>query len=153
MTICYIYIITAPRISKLLSEQMVIAPYFDGNNYRAMITKLNGNTATIVYVDYGNFEDINVDDLREIPDDLAIKRSCSSRLTLKDVPRNVPMNADVDAYLRDLIGREEPLLCTYEDGSFKDGVYLATSSGESVNEKIKQLLVPRWKQDNYDGNS
>lgn len=133
---------------------MVIAPYDDGNYYRAMImTKMQGNKATIVYVDFGNFKDINMDELREIPDDLAIKRSCSARLMLKDIPRNGPMSEEVDAYLRDLIGREEPLVCTYEDGLFKNGVELTTSSGENVNDRIKQLLVPNWKQENYDGNN
>ncbi|XP_025158502.1 uncharacterized protein LOC105185606 [Harpegnathos saltator] len=145
---------TAPPLSKPLStEQMVIAPYCDGNNYRAMITKIQDNTATIVYVDFGNFRDIDVKELREISNDLGMKRSCSARIVLKDVPRDVPMTTDVDTYLRDLVGREEPLVCTYEDGLFKNGVRLTTSTGEDVNNKIKQLLVPDWKQDNFDDNT
>ncbi|XP_032669551.1 uncharacterized protein LOC116843316 isoform X1 [Odontomachus brunneus] len=141
----------APHLSKPPSiGQMVIAPYMDGNKYRAMVTKLQDNTATIVYVDFGNFTDINVNELQEISDDLAVKRSCSGRLVLKDVPHDVPMSAEVDAYLRDLVGREESLVCTYDNGSFKNGVYLTTDTGESVNDKIKELLIPSWKKDNYD---
>lgn len=117
-----------------------------------MVTGLQGDTATIVYIDYGNYEKINVNELLEISNDLATAQSCSSRLTLKDVPRDVPNTTEADAYLRDLVGREEPLVCTYEDGSFQNGVYLTTSAGENVNNKMKQLLKPCWKQENYDGN-
>lgn len=45
-----------------------------------------------------------------------------------------------------------PLVCTYEGTSPKDGVCLTTSTGECVNDKINQLLIPGWKKDENDGN-
>ncbi|XP_014470836.1 PREDICTED: uncharacterized protein LOC106742425 isoform X2 [Dinoponera quadriceps] len=142
---------TAPRLSKPPhAEQMVIAPYNDGNKYRAMITEIQGDKAKIVYVDYGNFDDIDVKELQEIPDDLAIQRSCAAKLTLKDVPQNVPLTLEVDSYLRILLGKEELLTCTYDNKSVKDGVYLTTSTGERINDKIKQLLIPGWKKEDHE---
>lgn len=71
---------------------------------------------------------------------------------MKDVPRDVPMTQEVDDYLRDLVGKEVPLTCVYEEGLLKEGVHLMTSTGESVNDTIKKLLTPGWKRENYDGN-
>lgn len=130
----------------------MIAPYKDSNKYRAIITEIQDKVATIAYIDYGNFMKHNINELQEISDDLAIKRSCSAKLLLKDVPRNISMTPAVDIYLRDLIGKRVQLICTYNDGHFKDGVYLTTSTGENVNDKIKKLLEPSWKRDDYDGN-
>jgi len=77
-------------------------------------------------------------------------QSCATKIFLKDVPRDVPMNQEVDIYLRDLCS-EVPLICTFE-GALKDGVRLTMLTGECVNDKINQLLIPGWKKENSNGN-
>ncbi|XP_018312143.1 uncharacterized protein vret isoform X2 [Mycetomoellerius zeteki] len=78
----------------------------------------------------------------------AMQRSCAIKVILKDVPRDVPMNQEVDMYLRYLSGTEVPLICTFE-GLSKDGVRLTIADkGECVNDKINQLLIPGWKKEN-----
>lgn len=62
------------------------------------------------------------------------------------------MNANVDLFLRELVGNETPLKCVYEGDSFENGVYLTMPTKESVNDKIKQLLIPNWKQKDQEGN-
>lgn len=72
---------------------------------------------------------------------------------LKDVPQNVPSNEEVDLYIRNLLGKEVSLVCTYEGTSPKDGVRLTMLTGECVNDTINNLLVPGWKkEDNEEGN-
>jgi len=62
------------------------------------------------------------------------------------------MNQEVDIYLRHISGTEVPLICTFE-GLSKDGVRLMIAdTGECVNDKINQLLIPGWKQANNNGN-
>jgi len=61
------------------------------------------------------------------------------------------MNQEVSIYLRNLSDHEVPLICTFE-GAPKDGVRLTTLTGECVNDKINQLLIPGWKKENSDGN-
>ncbi|XP_018341604.1 PREDICTED: uncharacterized protein LOC108748097 isoform X2 [Trachymyrmex septentrionalis] len=83
----------------------------------------------------------------------AMQQSCAIKVILKDVPRDVPMNQEVDMYLRHISGTEVPLICTFE-GLSKDGVYLTIAdTGECVNDKINQLLIPGWKQANNNDNT
>jgi len=70
-----------------------------------------------------------------------------AKVILKDVPRDVPMNQEVSIYLSDLAGNEVPLICTFE-GTPEDGVCLTMLTGECVNDKINQLLIPGWKKEN-----
>lgn len=72
---------------------------------------------------------------------------------LKNVPRDIPSNQEVDLYIRNLLGKEVPLVCTYEGTSPKDGVCLTMLTGECVNDTINQLLTPGWKKENNDGNN
>lgn len=62
------------------------------------------------------------------------------------------MNTELDLFLRKLVGDETSLKCVYEGDPLKDGVYLTMPTGESVNDKINQLLIPTWKRKDHDGN-
>lgn len=64
----------------------------------------------------------------------------------------MPINAEADAYIRDLIGKEVCMTCEYEGDPFKNGVDLTTATGENINDTIKRLLIPDWKRENHDGN-
>ncbi|XP_011646109.1 uncharacterized protein LOC105432843 isoform X2 [Pogonomyrmex barbatus] len=139
---------TAPHLSKPPNNfDQVIAPYEDENRYRAMVLEVNSDKVKIIYTDFGNIGEINVKDLQLMPQDLILQRYCSTKIFLKDVPRDVPSNQEVDAYLRNLTGNEIPLTCTYEGASPKDGVCLTMPTGECVNNKLKELLIPRWKKE------
>lgn len=78
------------------------------------------------------------------------ERTSLKNIFLRDVPRDVLLNTDVDIYLRNLTGKKVIMTCMYE-GVFENGVYLKTYSGENVNNKIKDLLTPSWKRSDYDG--
>lgn len=62
------------------------------------------------------------------------------------------MTKEVTDYLLDLTGREVPLRCNFDGTSSKDGVYLTAANGDSINDKIKNLLVPSWERKDNDGN-
>ncbi|XP_077271610.1 vreteno [Temnothorax americanus] len=146
------YAQTAPHLTEAPDpQQIVIAPYnSDGNSYRAMVVNLVENDkARIVYIDFGNVDIIDIKDLKAMPACDLLQHGCT-RITLKDIPRDVPSNPEVDLYLRNLTGKEVPLVCTYEGTSPKDGVCLTMLTGECVNDKINQLLIPGWKKENDD---
>ncbi|XP_012539479.1 uncharacterized protein LOC105838453 isoform X2 [Monomorium pharaonis] len=147
------YAQTAPSLTELpTKEKIVIAPFEDGNNYRAIILKTQNDKAMIAYIDFGNVAEIDIKDLKEMPECLSLQQSCSGKIILKDIPRDIPSNQEVDLYLRELVGNEVSLICTFEGGSAKDGVYLTTLTGESINDKINRLLIPGWKRENKSDN-
>ncbi|KYM94453.1 hypothetical protein ALC62_14896 [Cyphomyrmex costatus] len=149
------YAQTAPNLTEPpLDGEIVIAPFEeDGNSYRAMVLKkTQNNKVKIVYIDFGNITEIDTKNLKVMPCH-SQQQSCAVKVILKDVPRDVPMNQDVDMYLRHLSGTEVPLVCTFES-SAKDGVRLTIlDTGECVNDKINQLLIPGWKKENNDDNT
>ncbi|XP_047363694.1 uncharacterized protein LOC124954586 isoform X1 [Vespa velutina] len=130
--------------------EMIMAQYIDYNFYRAIVTKIQGKEVNISYIDFGNTEKISWKKLRILPDDLKMHQSCAAKICLKDVPTDIVMTKEVTDYLLDLTGREVPLKCNFE--SFKDGVYLTMANGESINDKIKKLLVPSWEKENHEDN-
>ncbi|XP_070171251.1 uncharacterized protein Vret [Polyergus mexicanus] len=145
---------TAPRLSNPpYNKQAVIAPFSDNNSYRALVINMQNEKAKIVYTDFGNVDDISIRDLQVLPETLALQRSCSAKISLKNVPSEVSMNTEVDLFLRELVGNETSLICVYEGDPLKDGVHLMMPTGESVNDKINQLLTPTWKQTDYRDNT
>ncbi|KAL6432088.1 hypothetical protein ACFW04_006662 [Cataglyphis niger] len=145
---------TAPFLSNPpYNKQTIIAPFSDNNCYRALVINTQNDMAKIVYTDFGNVDNVDIKDLQVLPETLALQRSCSAKISLKNVPSEVSMNTEVDLFLRELVGNETSLTCIYEGDPLKDGVYLMMPTGESVNDKINQLLTPTWKQkDHYDNN-
>ncbi|KOC70963.1 Tudor domain-containing protein 1 [Habropoda laboriosa] len=126
--------------------QMVIAKYDDTNYYRAIVTKIEDDKIAITYVDFGNTEFTNIKKLKSLTDDLKQLHSCITKVTLNDVPEDVPMTKDVSDYLSHLVGTEVRLTCTFNGIHSKDGVHLKLHTGESVNKKISELLVPTSKK-------
>ncbi|KAL0099788.1 hypothetical protein PUN28_019894 [Cardiocondyla obscurior] len=145
---------TAPNLTRPPADQeIVIAPFEDGNSYRAMVLRAENDKARIVYIDFGNVDVIDVKDLKAMPQISWMQQNCAQRIFLKDVPHDVPSNPEVDHYIRDLLGKEVPLICTYDKGtSPKDGVRLTTVTGISVNDEINRLLTPNWKKEDSDDN-
>ncbi|XP_011703601.1 PREDICTED: LOW QUALITY PROTEIN: tudor domain-containing protein 1-like [Wasmannia auropunctata] len=145
---------TAPYFTEPPNEtQIIIAPYTDGNSYRAMVHKIMpNNKARVIYVDFGNICEIDIKTLKVLPLGYLPKEdhSCVAKVYLKDVPRDIPTNQDVDMYLRNLTGNEVPLVCTFEGSSKDKEVRLTTLAGECVNDKINELLIPGWKRPNSD---
>ncbi|XP_029160516.1 tudor domain-containing protein 1-like isoform X2 [Nylanderia fulva] len=139
---------TAPYLKELPNNrQSVIAPYSDGNSYRAMVVKTQNDKAQVVYTDFGNVDEVNIKELQILPENLALQRSCSAKLILKDVPSDISENAEVDLFLRKLAGDETPLTCVHEGDL--NGVYLtAISTKQSINDEINKLLIPNWKRNN-----
>lgn len=73
-------------------------------------------------------------------------RSCTSKIILKDVLQDTPMTEKVCEYLNGLVGRDVPLMCTFDGVPSKDGVYLKLHNGECVNKTISDMLVPTWNK-------
>ncbi|XP_043506024.1 uncharacterized protein LOC122526582 [Polistes fuscatus] len=125
--------------------EVIISQYIDNNFYRAIITKIQGEEAIVTYIDFGNSEQTLWRKLKVLPDDLKTHQSCITKILLKDIPTDVIMTKEVSNYLNDLVGKEVPLKCKFNGIPSKDGVHLIMSNGESINDKIKQLLIPNWK--------
>ncbi|XP_076241110.1 vreteno [Calliopsis andreniformis] len=139
------------QTARLLKEppvvgQMVIAQYVDDNYYRAIVTNVQDEKITISYVDFGNIENTNIKKLKILSDDLKQLRSCTRKIILKDVPQDKPMTKEVSNYFSNLVGREVPLICTFDGTPSKDGVYLKLHSGENINKIISEMLVPTWNK-------
>jgi len=62
-------LIAAPRLTEPpVDRQVVIAPFEDGNSYRARVLETyNDNKAKIVYIDFGNTAIIDIKDLKVMP--------------------------------------------------------------------------------------
>lgn len=52
--------------------QAVIAPFSDGNRYRALVVKMQNDKAQIVYTDFGNVDEVNIKELQVLPENLAL---------------------------------------------------------------------------------
>ncbi|XP_033341658.2 vreteno [Megalopta genalis] len=125
--------------------QMVLANYIDNNYYRAIVTRLQGNEITIVYYDFGNIEIVTIKKLMILSDELKQLPSCTAKIILKDVPQDIPMTKEISNYLNQLVGKEEPMICTFEGIPLKDGVHLHLN-GKSINKIISEMLVPIWNK-------
>ncbi|XP_033179102.1 uncharacterized protein LOC100743993 isoform X2 [Bombus impatiens] len=126
--------------------QMVIAQFADENYYRAIVIKIQDDKITVLYVDFGNTEVTDIKKLKILSDNLKELRSCTTKVVLKDVPKNVRVTKEVNDYLAQIVGTKVPLLCTFEGMPSKDGVYLKFRDGKSINKKISKLLEPISKK-------
>lgn len=71
--------ITAPHLTEPpVHQQIVIAPFEDGNSYRAMILKTENDKARIVYIDFGNVDEVDIKDLKVMP-------QCHSLVLIDDI--------------------------------------------------------------------
>ena len=138
---------TSPYLKELpVVGQMVIAQYLDENYYRAIVTKVQDDKVAISYIDFGNTEVVNVKKLKVLNNDLKQMRSCTAKITLKDVPRDIPMTNEVSNYLSSLVGFDIPLICTFDGIPSKDGVYLKNQDGSIINKKVSEMLKPPTKE-------
>ncbi|KAK2582879.1 hypothetical protein KPH14_008956 [Odynerus spinipes] len=140
---------SAPYLEELpVVGEMVMAQYIDNNFYRAIVIKIHEEKqdVRISYVDFGNEENTFWTNLKVLPAALKLHPSCAAKVILKDVPTDAAMNEDTSNYLIDLTGREVPLICNFSGIPSKDGVSLTLANGESINDKIKQLLTPSWEK-------
>ncbi|XP_071866135.1 tudor domain-containing protein 15-like [Bombus fervidus] len=138
---------TAPFLKELPDVgQMVIAQFADENYYRVIVTKIQNDRVVVSCVDFGNTKTIDIKKLQILPDNLKQLRSCTTKVILKDVPKNVCTTKGVSDYLAHLVGTKVPLLCTFDDIPSIDGVYLKFRDGESINEMISKLLQPISKE-------
>ncbi|KAK9296207.1 hypothetical protein QLX08_009706 [Tetragonisca angustula] len=126
--------------------QMVIAQYADENYYRAIVTKIQDDKITISYVDFGNTEVTNIKKLKILSDNLKQLRSCTTKVILKDVSKDVPMTKEASDYLAYLVATEVPLLCTFDGIPSQDGVCLKHHNEKTVNKVISELLVPTTRE-------
>jgi len=56
----------------------VIAPFRDGNSYRALVLKTHNDKARIVYIDFGDVAEIDIKDLKIMP-------QCHSQVLVDDI--------------------------------------------------------------------
>lgn len=76
----YFILIAAPNLSEPPSTgKIVIAPFCDGNDYRAMVMEVKDDKAKIAYIDFGNIDYVSIKELKVLPEDLA--RVCDLVLT------------------------------------------------------------------------
>jgi len=61
-------LIAAPCLTEPpVNQQIVIAPFEDGNSYRAMVHKVENGKAKIIYIDFGNVDEVDIKDLKVMP--------------------------------------------------------------------------------------
>jgi len=72
-------LIAAPHLTEPpADQQVVIAPYGDGNSYRALVLQTHNDKARIVYIDFGNIDLIDIKDLKIMP-------QCHSQVLVDDI--------------------------------------------------------------------
>lgn len=79
-------------------------------------------------------------------------RSCTTKVILKDVSKDVPMTKEASDYLACLVATEVPLLCTFDGIPSQDGVYLKRHNEKTVNKIISELLMPTTRETCEEGN-
>ncbi|XP_015590416.1 uncharacterized protein LOC107265461 isoform X2 [Cephus cinctus] len=126
--------------------QMVSSKFADENYYRAMVQKIQGDKIGVVYVDFGNREYTTLGNLKVLRDDLKREPAGCTKMTLKDVPRDVAMTKEVHELLNNLMITEIGLMCTFDGIPSTDGVVLHLPDGTSVNDEVKEMLTPSHKK-------
>ncbi|XP_066581279.1 uncharacterized protein [Prorops nasuta] len=144
------------KVSKYASEleslrvppvvgQMVLSKYIDNNYYRGVVKQVEKQNALVCYIDFGNFEFCSFKELKPLPEELQIERSCAVKITLKGVASDVPMTKETSDYLTELTGTETPIICTFDDGPEVNSVVLKLENGQNLNEKLHKMLTePSW---------
>ena len=138
---------TSPFLKELpVVGQMVIAQFADENYYRAIVTKIQNDRVVVSCVDFGNTKITDLKKLQILSDNLKQLRSCTTKVILKDVPKNVRMTKGVSDYLAHIVRTKVPLLCTFDGIPSIDGVHLKFRDGKSINEMISKLFEPISKE-------
>lgn len=138
-----------PLVETPVIGQIVLAEYtLDGNFYRAIVKKIQGDHVTIEYFDYGNDELTTTEKLFELPDELKEYPPCVTKVKLKDVPEHFNINPEVVEYLTKLIGDKEILKCMFTGHLLEEGVIFKNLNNESVNRNILLLLTPSPEKQN-----
>lgn len=77
------------------------------------------------------------------------QKSCTTKVLLKDIKTGAVPTKEVHQYLDILVGKEQPLFCTFEGIPSKDGVILTTANGECINTRVNEYLTPSWQKEEF----
>ncbi|XP_014212188.1 uncharacterized protein LOC106642065 [Copidosoma floridanum] len=135
-----------PLTEKPVVGEMVLSSFeSDGNFYRAVVTKVDGDRIMVKYIDYGNDEERALKHLFKLTDSLKSQKAGCAKITLKGIDPNTPLTPEASDYYQSLIASQASLICTFEGYPIKDGVILKTQNHEIVNDVCRSALEPSWK--------
>ncbi|PZC72345.1 hypothetical protein B5X24_HaOG211296 [Helicoverpa armigera] len=131
--------------------QTVIGKYSDGMFYRALVlrTKVKENRYLIEYIEYGNTEVSNLENLYPCPLELSVQREPSLVSAVKLADR-AELSAAARALLDQLKNHEE-LLLTLPNGrksapSGSEATLTIIKNKDNLNSKLLQMCTPEWKK-------
>ncbi|XP_052741702.1 maternal protein tudor isoform X2 [Bicyclus anynana] len=118
----------------------------DANWYRAIVRETRGNKVVVVYVDYGNEQEVNVEDLRTITPDLIKLPAQAMKCALKGF-ENKPVETKTSNQL-EMIALEKTLMA-HVVGMLSNDTMIVTLVDDTdippldVARKMTQLSMPR----------
>ena len=82
------YFPTGPKLTTPPPVGSFVAALYDGDVFRARITKVSGRCITLFFVDYGNTSTVSLADVRPLPDKLYQYPATCKRVALVNVARS-----------------------------------------------------------------
>ncbi|KAK6630283.1 hypothetical protein RUM44_004950 [Polyplax serrata] len=119
--------------------------YDDSCYYRAEISSIEGENVDVFFMDYGNFQKTEIEDLRPLPEVLKRVPKFAVEVNLTDIPNGTSL--DAIAYYNKLTSSSIPLILKFEESYLKGVTLFEKESGDCVNEKVKNHILPSWKKD------
>ena len=132
----------------------------DGDFYRAVVTRIDGGSIHVHYIDLGTSAVVSLKELKVLPDDMFKYPACATRINLSQVPHSLgALPANVRSHLEDCIDQKftifilpstEPSVveCTLsKDGEvLNDSILDLMESGqESNNIQVSESMAPVGK--------
>lgn len=115
---------------------LAVCNFHDKNLYRVVINKIDGATATLNYIDYGNVDTASVSDLKTINEKLATMNSTLANIHLKDFVKQ-EFNIEMLTFLASCSDRREKFnACKLPGEELYD---LIGADGVSLTEKLNKL--------------
>lgn len=109
--------------------------------YRAKILNIDNNDFYVSYIDFGNTETVNSDDIFELSDELKKETNLPTRVSI-EVPPNAKISDEIQNFFTNLINNNVVLCIENKeniDGS-ESVILKELKSGNSVNTEVLKLL-------------
>lgn len=148
----YEAIVRAPSLSVYPKCGEIVAAPFEGEYYRGRVISVNATTdmVRISYVDYGNTDEVQFDQLKALPAELQAHRRLSMRVSLSGIPVDIDGD-EVEAVKRQLILHQEiqyQLIASPEKVEMNAHVVLMNPIDElSLNEAMLEHCTERIMED------
>ena len=109
----------------------------DGRFYRAMVVKVEEESITVLYIDYGNTSTLKITDLKPLPSDLAQQPALAVKCALDGIS---PTTKEADDFFIDLVSDLDVTAKCVKVAEDRVYVRLFDAAGHDLNQKILEQI-------------